>query len=66
MAATTARGGHHGQAVVAFGRGSLLLLAPLRFGACFGPRVLLRCVRVRSFWASFTVFFDPQGLKNIF
>jgi len=37
----------------------------LHFGACSSPRGLLRCVCVQLFWASFTIFFDPLGLKYI-
>jgi len=60
VAATTARGGHHSQAVVASGRvGSSLLER-----CVFTPSCFVDFAFVGSFWSSSAIFFDPLGLKN--
>jgi len=63
---TLCRGSHHGQPMVVAVPPTLLFSLGGFVLTCPSPWYLLWCIRVGSFRAFLTIFFDPVGLKIIF
>jgi len=66
VVATTARGQHHGQAVVVSSMSVLSLPTSLRFDTSLGSWFLTQFGRGGMFRTSLIMFFDPHDLKIIF